>query len=155
MWNLKNRGYKRISLQNRRKDVDVENKLTVDNRGAVSGEAGIDVHMCVCVRTCVRVCVRACVCVWIAQSCPTLCNPMVCGPPGSSVHGIFQVRILQGVAISSSRGSSWPREWISFSCIASRFFAIWVIRKTHICTIRYKIVNKNLLYSTRNSTQYL
>ena len=63
MWNLKNRGYKRISLQNSRKDVDVENKLTVDNRGAVSGEAGIDVHMCVCVRTCVRVCVRACVCV--------------------------------------------------------------------------------------------
>ena len=40
------------------------------------------------------------------QSCPTLCNPMDNSPPGSSVHGIFQARILKWVAISSSRGSS-------------------------------------------------
>ena len=39
-----------------------------------------------------------------AQLCPTLCNPMDCSPPGSSVHGILQARILQWVAISSSRG---------------------------------------------------
>ena len=39
----------------------------------------------------------------------TLCDPMDCSPPGSSVHGIFQARILESVAISSSRGSSWPR----------------------------------------------
>ena len=51
-------------------------------------------------------CVCVCVC---AQSCPTLCNPMDCNPPGSSVHGIFQARILEWVAISSSRGSSPPR----------------------------------------------
>ena len=38
------------------------------------------------------------------QSCVTLCNPMDCSPPGSSVHGIFQARILEWVAISSSRG---------------------------------------------------
>ena len=44
-----------------------------------------------------------CVCV---QSCLTLCDPMDCSPPGSSVHGIFQARILELVAISSSRGSS-------------------------------------------------
>ena len=44
------------------------------------------------------------------QSCPTLCNPMDCGPPGSSVHGILQARILEWVAISSSRGSSWPKD---------------------------------------------
>ena len=41
-----------------------------------------------------------------AQSCPTLCDPVDCSPPGSSVHGIFQARILEWVAISSSRGSS-------------------------------------------------
>ena len=41
-----------------------------------------------------------------APSCPTLCNPMDCSPPGSSVHGIFQVRILEWVAVSFSRGSS-------------------------------------------------
>ena len=41
-----------------------------------------------------------------ARSCPTLCNPLGCNPPGSSVHGISQARILEWVAISSSRGSS-------------------------------------------------
>ena len=44
-----------------------------------------------------------------AQSCPTLCDPMDCSLPGSSVHGIFQARILEWVAISISRGSSQPR----------------------------------------------
>ena len=42
----------------------------------------------------------------VSQSCPTLCNPMDCGIPGSSVHGIFQARILEWVVISFSRGSS-------------------------------------------------
>ena len=50
------------------------------------------------------------VCVLVAQSCPTLCNPMDCNPPGSSVHEIFQARILEWVAISFSRGSSQPRD---------------------------------------------
>ena len=46
--------------------------------------------------------------VLVSQSCPTLCNPMVCSLPGSSVHGILQSRILECVAISFSRGSSQP-----------------------------------------------
>ena len=46
------------------------------------------------------------------QSCPTLCDPMDCSPPGSSVHEIFQSRILEWVAISFSRGSSLPR-WLN------------------------------------------
>ena len=45
------------------------------------------------------------------QSCPTLEDPMDCSPPGSSVHGILQARILEWVAMLSSRGSSWPRDW--------------------------------------------
>ena len=52
----------------------------------------------------------------IAQACPTLCDPMNCSPPGSSLHGILQARILQWVAISSSRGSSWPRSNPHVSC---------------------------------------
>ena len=47
--------------------------------------------------------------VLVAQSCLTLCDPMDCGPPGSSVHGIFQARILEWVAIPFSRGSFQPR----------------------------------------------
>ena len=51
-----------------------------------------------------------------AQSSSTLCDPMDCSPPGSSVHGIFQARI-QWFAISSSRGAYWPRDWTCVSCI--------------------------------------
>ena len=46
----------------------------------------------------------------VAQLCLTLCDPMDCSPPGSSTHGILQVRVLEWVAISSSRGSSQPRD---------------------------------------------
>ena len=50
------------------------------------------------------------VCVLVSQSCPTLCNPMDCSLPGSSIHGILQARILEWIAISFSRGSSQPRD---------------------------------------------
>ena len=49
-------------------------------------------------------------CVWNHQSCLTLCNPMDCGLPGASVHGILQARILEWVAMPSSRGSTRPRD---------------------------------------------
>ena len=55
-------------------------------------------------------------------SCLTLSDRMDCSPPGSSVHGIFQARILEWVTISSSRGSSQPRDRTQVSCIASGFF---------------------------------
>ena len=48
--------------------------------------------------------------VLVAQSCPALCNPMDCSPPGSSVHGILQARRLEWVAMPFSRGSSLPRD---------------------------------------------
>ena len=53
-----------------------------------------------------------------AQSCLTLCNHMGCSPPGSSVHGIFQARILEVGDISSSRVSSQPRDWTHISWIS-------------------------------------
>ena len=52
----------------------------------------------------------------------TLCDPMGCSPPGSSVHGILQARILEWVAISFSRGSSRPRDRTQVSHIAGRRF---------------------------------
>ena len=58
----------------------------------------------------------------VAQSCPTLCDPMDCSPPGSSVCGILQARILEWVAMPSSRGSSQPSNRTRVSCIACRFF---------------------------------
>ena len=72
--------------------------------------------------------------VLIAQSCPTLCDPADCSPPGYSVHGIFQPRILEWVTIPFSRKSSWPRDQTWVSCIADRFFTTWATRKsaTHI-----------------------
>ena len=51
------------------------------------------------------------------QSCPTLCNPMDCSPPGSSVHGILQASILEGIAMPSSRGSSESRDRTWVSCL--------------------------------------
>ena len=61
----------------------------------------------------------------VAQSCLTLCDPMDCSPPGSSIHGILQARILEWVAISFSRGSSQPRDWTQISWIACRCFNLW------------------------------
>ena len=67
-----------------------------------------------------------------AQSCPTLCDSMDCSPPGSSVHGTFQERILEWVAISSFRGSSWPRDQTHVSCvfcIGRQILCTWAPRK--------------------------
>ena len=61
----------------------------------------------------------------VTQSCPTLCDPVDCSPPGYSVHGILQARILEWIAISFSRGSSRPRDRTQVSCIASRRFNLW------------------------------
>ena len=66
--------------------------------------------------------------VLVAQSCLTLCNPMDCSLPGSSVLGILWARILEWVAIPFSRGFSWFRDWTQISWTAGRFFTIWATR---------------------------
>ena len=86
-------------------------------------------HMLVCV----------CVCL-VAQSCLTLGNPLVCSPPGSSVHGILLARILDWVSISFSRGFSSPRDQTRVSCvscIADRFFTCWATEEapSHMLTL--------------------
>ena len=63
--------------------------------------------------------------------------------PGSPVHGISQARILEWVAISFSRGSSWPRDQIQVSCIAGRFFTIWATREAQGSQTKKKKVTSN------------
>ena len=65
----------------------------------------------------------------VAQSCLTLCDPMDCSLSGSSVHGIFQARLLEWIAISFSRGSSRPRNRTPVSRIAGRCFTVWATRE--------------------------
>ena len=72
-------------------------------------------HMCVC---------------WVVRSCPTLCDPVECSPPGSSVPGISQTRILKWVAITFPRGSSRPRDQTRVSHVAGRVFTIWASEQT-------------------------
>ena len=60
----------------------------------------------------------------VIQLCLTPCNPMDCSSSGSSVHGILRVRILEWVAMPSSRGSSQPRDRACISCIAAGFFFV-------------------------------
>ena len=70
-----------------------------------------------------------CVCVLVAQLYPTLWDPVDCSPPGSSVHGILQARILECVAISFSRGPSQSRDQTQVFHMAGRFFTIWAARR--------------------------
>ena len=65
----------------------------------------------------------------VAQSSPTLCEPMDCSLGCSSVCGILQARILEWVAISFSRESSQARDWIQVSHITDKFFTIWATRE--------------------------
>ena len=67
----------------------------------------------------------------VAQSCLTLCNPMNCCLPDSSLQEILPARILEWVAIPFSKGFSWPRDqtWVSYT--ADEFFTIWATREVH------------------------
>ena len=75
-----------------------------------------------------------CVC---AQSCPTLCDPMDCSPPGSSVHGDSPDKNVGVGCNASSRGSSQPRDGTQVSHTAGRFFTVWAAREAQ--TVSYWI----------------
>ena len=83
----------------------------------------IDLYVCFCISVCS-----------VGQLCPTLCDPMDCSPPGSSVWLIILARTLEWVAISFSRESSQPRDWTHFSCGSSigrqilYYWATWETR---------------------------
>ena len=83
----------------------------------------------------------------VAQSCPTLCNPVDCSPPGSSVGGILQARILEWVAMPSSRGSSQPRDQTQVSHTTARFFTVWATKEALISTMLLQIAKFHSFYS--------
>ena len=68
----------------------------------------------------------------VAQSCATLCNPMDCSLPGSSIQAILQARVLEWVAISFSREASQPGDWTWVSHISGRCFTLWATREAKI-----------------------
>ena len=68
----------------------------------------------------------------VTQSCPTLCDPMDCSLPGSSVLGIFQAMVLEWIAITFSRGASRPRDQTQVSHIVDRRFTAWATREVPI-----------------------
>ena len=84
----------------------------------------------------------------VTQSCPTLCDPMDCSLPGSSIHGILQAKILEWVPIPFSRRSSWPRDQIQVSCPSGRFFTIWATREARDCTCMPLCAPKSGLYQS-------
>ena len=65
----------------------------------------------------------------VIQLCPMLCDPTDCSLPDSTVHGILQARILEWVANTFSRGSSWPRDWTWVSRTTGRLSIIWATRE--------------------------
>ena len=84
-------------------------------------KVAINIHLQVLVWTCVFV---ACM-LKSLQLCPALYDPLDCNPPGSSVHGILQARILEWVTMPSSSGSFWPRDQTAFlksPALAGNFF---------------------------------
>ena len=81
-----------------------------------------------------------------------LCDPVDWGPPGSSVHGILQARILEWVANLLSRESSQPRDQTGVSCIAGRFFTGWATREAHVwLTAGLSVLNLNATPSRKYS----
>ena len=77
--------------------------------------------------------------VLVTQLYLTLCHPMDCSPPDSSIHGISQARILEWVAIPFSRGSSPPKDQTWVSCIAGRFYANWATREAPGYSVKVKV----------------
>ena len=101
-------------MQDRNRDTDTE-KGHVDE--GIGGESGTNWEIRIGIYTLVWVCS-------VASVMSNACDPMDCSPPGSSVYGILQARILEWVAISFSRGSSQPRDQTLVSHIADRFFTV-------------------------------
>ena len=78
----------------------------------------------------------------VTQLCPTLCDPMDCSLPGSSVHGIFQAIVLEWIDISFSRRSSQPRAQTRVSHTVDRHFIVWATRSSFT---KWRVTGKQIL----------
>ena len=109
------------------------------------------VHMHTSISVCVCVCVCARACTLSCFSCVRLCDSMDCSLPGSSVHGIFQARIREWVAMPSFRQSSRPRDQICIycgSCIAGRFSTTELPGKSHYLHMHLDLYVLNIIIYT-------
>ena len=94
-------------------------------------------------------------CQWcFAQSWPALCNPTDCSPPGSSVRGVLQARILEWVAMASSRGSSRPGDWTPVPCVPCRGRQVFAAeaRGSLTCEEALELACGSISVSTRKVT---
>ena len=107
------------------------------------------IYVCVCVCVYIYIYIYIYVCMLSLFSCVQLfCDAMDCSPPGSSVHGILQARILEWVAMPSSRGSSRPRDPTHISCIPGRFLTTSTTWETLLITsVLYYFLRKSELLS--------
>ena len=113
-----------------------------------------------CIATCtLHNYIWAVLCAKSSQLCPTLCDPMYCGPPGSFAHGILQAAILEEIAVSSSMGSSQPRDQtleIIFyvSCIGRGVLSITSATWDTYIIYKRKINNSKLNWKSRIIVNY-
>ena len=90
----------------------------------------------------------------VAQMGPGLCDSMDCGPPGSSVYGVFLARILEWIATSSFRGSSQPRDWTLFPALSGGFFTTEPPGKAYqMANILFNFVNYLFIYVVVSSEE--
>ena len=87
------------------------------------------------------------VCVCVSQLCLTLCDPMDCSPPGSSVDRVLQVRILEWIAIPTSRGSSCPKDQTWFSCFVAGFFQSFTVDQNST----YLLIEGEIIHNSQHS----
>ena len=78
-------------------------------------------------------------CCWVDKSCPTLCDPMDCSPPGSSVHWIFQARILEWICRFHLQGIFLTRNQSCVSCIGRPILYRWASREVHVSLSKFQV----------------
>ena len=100
-------------------------------------------HLFSIVNNTMTLCLCSCMRAKSLQSCPTLCTCTDCSPPGFFVHGVLQARILEWVAITSSRGSSWRRDRTWVSCVAGILYC-WATGEAPLWTKIYKYLFASL-----------
>ena len=88
-------------------------------------------------------------CCLVTRSWLTLCKRMDCRPPGSSVHAVFQARMLEWIGISFSRGPSPLRDWTCSSCMGRKILDYWATSEAHMYTKWNVIYKKGILLSIK------
>ena len=115
------------------KSVIINGKMVCNSELNMRSKGGLFVSYCVCL---------------VTQSCSTLCDPVDCSPPGSSVHGILQARVLECVVMPSSRGSSCQGlNWISWvSCITGDSYC-WAARDLFIIMYDFFCISIGMMHT--------